>query len=189
MLLGAKQSVEDFVIQILAQHGDYTVEDLKAIISEQWHQDITIQGIYRVLRKLQRDGIVVKEKRFYSLRVPWILHVREMLDRMEETYLQEKFLSRYLPSSEEETYTWIFSNLIKLSDFYLQLLFALVHASEDKIIYQYHPHPWFNLPQLDQGQKFNTIFLEKTHYNFVLIGSVIPFWIDILQHNGSSMII
>jgi predicted transcriptional regulator len=169
MLLGAKQNAEDFIIQILSQHGEYTAEDLKAIIAQQWHTDISVQGVYRVLRKLYIEGIVVKQRQFYSLRVPWILQISELLDRMEDTYLKEKFLVRYLPETNEEQYKWIFSNLIKLSDFYTQLVLAMIHSVPGSTLYQCYDHPWFTLSQLDQGSYVNGLLLEKTHAQYALI--------------------
>lgn len=169
MLLGAKQSVEDFIIQILAQHGDYTAEDLQAIIEEQWKQRISIQGIYRVLRKLYSDGIVVKQRRFYSLRIPWILHISEMVDRMEDTYLKESFLVRYLPKHSSESYKWIFTSLPKLSDFYTQLLLAAVHNNPTSIVYQYYPHPCFSLPDLQHNRYVHSHVLERIQTNYVFI--------------------
>lgn len=169
MLLGANHSLEDTVIPLIAQKGRTTAQDLHQKIGKQ-HAEVTIQGIYRVLRKLQKEGVIVKEKKVYSLRIPWLLDIMLLVDTMEKTYLQENYMSHLLPMEEGQQRIWYFTNNLKMSDFWSQLLLAMAKKSDKKISLNYCPHAWFHLVQKEQEEQFVKTFLQSIHKDYIIIG-------------------
>jgi len=68
MLLGTKETIQDKIILYLTKHPNSAAEHIHRAIEKK--QTVSIQAIYQALRSLQREGVVVKEKTSYSLRIP-----------------------------------------------------------------------------------------------------------------------
>ncbi len=72
MLLGSNNDLENALLVALSSRTVATVPQMAAELSKK-NLKPTIQGIYRALRKLRLEGVVVKEHDGYSIRIPWIL--------------------------------------------------------------------------------------------------------------------
>lgn len=170
MLLGVKKNLEDHIIVCLSRGGNQTVKQIGQWLVKKHAIHVTEQGIYRVLRKLHDDGIVVKEKNLFSLRIPWLLDLSALVDRMQETYLQESYLREILPE-EGERYSWYFTDLTKMNSFWSQLLLAMAKKSDSSIALNYSPHLWYELTQQEQEAQFQRVFFDTIRAAFTIIGN------------------
>lgn len=59
--------------------------------------------------------------------------------------LTENNSDRILPNTETKKKTFNFSTLSRVDDFWMHLIFLFLQNSKRKQIYQWLPHPWFNL--------------------------------------------
>ena len=104
MLLGANKDLENEVIKYLSRRGFLSAEDLLGLLKKDEIR-VSIQAIYHILRKLQGEGVVVKEGQSYSLRIAWILDMANLSDQMQQTYLQQKYIGRLMPAKVGEKRT------------------------------------------------------------------------------------
>lgn len=68
MLLQVKESLEDLIVKLLVEKPDLSAAQIYQKVTRL--RKITLQAIYKELRKLQGAGVVVKLKKRYSLRLP-----------------------------------------------------------------------------------------------------------------------
>jgi DNA-binding PadR family transcriptional regulator len=169
MLLGDRDLIENHIIRGLATHGTRTAEQLTKHMKH-GQKRVSIQGVYRVLRKLENQNVITKEKRYYSLRISWLLDLLGLVDKMEETYLNDEYLKQLLPTADKKRRTWTFTNLFKMNDVRTHLLLALAKQSEKGISLQYAPHDWFGIMQMKQSQQFKKTFLEKIRASYIVVG-------------------
>lgn len=170
MLLGGKKTLEDLIIMSLALKGEQTVKQILDSLTEEG-LSFTEQGVYRVLRKLQAESIVVKEKKTYSLRIAWILDMGVLVEQMQETYLHDAYLSDLLPEEDGEKRTWQFNNVIKMHDFWTQLNIALAKQSKTGIAMNYSPHLWYEFVQKDHERQFYRLFLSYISKSYTVVGN------------------
>lgn len=169
MLSSGNKNLENYVVAILAKHGRVSANKMHKIINTN-NIPCTIQGIYRVLRKLQKEGVIVKEKQAFSLRISWLLELSELVDEMEETYLRQDYTKQLLPDYGDR-HIWRFTNLFKMNDFRAQLLLSIAKHSNKDVALHYLPHTWHVLIQRQKELKFTETFSQEFRKSFTMIGS------------------
>lgn len=162
MLLEADKNVEDRLVEVLAKYSAQTAAQLHKAIG-----DCSIQAIYKELGKLEQQGVVIKIDRRYSLRVPWILELADLAEQATKTYANARAAAIVLPK-EGERVIWHFTDLLKLNNFWSQLLLVLLQQSGERILLTWMPHPWFHLVYSEQEQQYIKS-LELTQTRLYLI--------------------
>jgi hypothetical protein len=167
MILGGNKNIENSIITALSEQGSSAVEDIEDFI--QRHKNTSsVQGIYRALRKLQKEGVIIKEKSKYSLKIPWILDLSKLVRSMEETHLNDGYLKKLLPEKNKKT--WVFNHLEKAHDFKIQIMLALAKISQYKISLAFYPHSWFEVINAWQTAQFKKNFFSFINHQYTVIG-------------------
>lgn len=169
MIISQKTTLEDQIIEILSGTGGVSAMIIKKVIDEH-HGGSTLQGIYRVLRKLQDESVVVKEKQGYSLRISWVMRMIEFGERLEKNYIKASYISDLVPEGETK-HTWRFTQIQKMMQFRYQLLSALAKNNPESNCLSYSPHLWQILVDKDQELHFEENFLSQIKNSFVVIGN------------------
>ena len=182
MLLGNNDNLENTLLLALSENKVATVSQVLEELKRRKLKP-TIQGIYRVLRKLQIEGIVVKERENYTIRIPWILDLGDFVKNVEDKYLKSAYFKNLIPKKEKEKLSWNFTSIFKLNDFWSQLAIVLIENSKEKILLNYHPHPWFYLIQSHQEYQYIKTSSEYLKKRYTVIGGreyldnwAIQFW-------------
>lgn len=169
MILAAHHKLEDLILEVFAFHTNLSVKQV-IILLRRKGQNVTEQGVYRVLRKLQKDGIIVKNKNFYNIRLAWLVELSDLIKQMEKTYLHEKSLEQFLPQ-EQEKYTWHFSDLYKMNNFWSQILIVLSKHSHKKLGLSYSPHLWYVLGgNINQENQFTESYIAGLKKSYFIVG-------------------
>ncbi len=153
MLLHAQENLEDFIVKALAIKPALSADALQKLVHQAAGKRFSIQGIYQKLRKLQRGGVVVKAKQSYSLRLPWILDVISFSDSLSLTYFKNQGDLSLLPHTGKKV-SWKFTNLLRLNDFWSQILLLLFKHSKTKKLLGSHAHPWYHFAQPKQEEQY-----------------------------------
>ncbi len=169
MLLKAGTSARQEIIYCLAQKGKQKVTEIQRALEKKGIA-VTIQGIYRALRELQKDGAAIRERHTFSLRISWILDLAYLVDEMETTYLHQDYLTQLLPTGAGQR-VWYFTDLLKMNDFWSQLLIAMATTHQKAISLNFVPHRWFELMQRNQESQFKRAFCGLVTHEYSLIGS------------------
>ncbi len=152
MILQADKNLEDYLVELLVERPKSGVFEMREVLSKMGKK-YTVQAIYKGLRKLQSGGIVVKVGRDYSLRIPWVIGLKNVSDQAYKNYFESPSITSLLPEIGKKE-IWHFNNLLKLNDFWSQILLLLVQQSKNKILLGYNPHTWFHLVQTEQEDQY-----------------------------------
>lgn len=166
MLQGGTLRPEDIVVSFLALQGRQEAKQL--FLELQKHElSTTMQALYRTLRKLEEDGVIMREKQGFSLSMRWIHSMGHFVEQMEETYFHPSYLKLFLPFEAGEKRTWIFKNILKVNDFWSHVILTLVSISQKRIFLDYSPHLWCELLQVRQYKHFAQCFFSEldSHYS------------------------
>lgn len=168
VILSAHNKLEDSILEIFAFRGNLNVKETIILLKHKGYT-ATEQGVYRVLRKLQKDGIIVKTKNYYNIRLAWLMELSDFIKQMEKTYLHERYLDQFLPE-EKEKYVWHFSDLHKMNDFWSQILIALSKHSKKRIVLGYSPHLWYLIGQKKQESQFTESYMTNLKKSYFIVG-------------------
>lgn len=173
MLFGNQPTSEQRIIEALAVQGKVSAEGILSTLESQ-NVTVSLQGLYRILQRLQRDGVLIKEKKNYTLRLPWVLELGLFVERAEETYLRDAYLSQLIPKTTGDKRCWRFTSLIKLVDIWTHLLLAAskttIHEPKPTALC-YFPHLWFAFTHTAEWLQFKKTFLSAVHRQYTLVGS------------------
>ncbi|MDC0357774.1 hypothetical protein OAO01_03085 [Oligoflexia bacterium] len=143
MLLSSHQTLEDFLVRILAERRSATTQLLHEEVCKRY-QTYSLPAVYKEVRKLQERGVVLKRKNELSLSLAWMLNLIELTDKMYDEHIESSIPTNILPVDTSKT-SFRFSNLARVDDFWIHAIILMLQHSKRKTMFQWHPHPWFNL--------------------------------------------
>lgn len=160
-----KGRLEDMVIQHLLK-GPVNTKPLVVAISKK--HNVTIQGVYKALRHLIEDEIVVKHAHTVSLNLVWIRNLGIFSEEIASNY--EVSGKPIFPEMEEgDRVSFTFKSLIDLDVYWMHIMTDLFKNTK-KPVFLYTPHQCF----LDARSKTESGMFqsfEKEHrQTYVIIG-------------------
>lgn len=158
MLVSTSHSLEDFIIENLATQSTTALWLLEN--HNLSHKKVTLQAIYKVLKKLSGEGIVLKYKDTYSLNNVWKRDVISLLEQT-ETFPQ-------LNSGESIVYS--FKSLSQLDAYWKHIQESSL--GETTVTYFYCPHQywWFVPGRRESEIHFYKQFMEEKRHAVLLLG-------------------
>lgn len=148
MLCDTDPSLAERIVMFLGKRPKSTAKQ----IEKEVHM-YSIQAVYKALRQLQDEGVVLKEGMYFNLRLTWIHDILSYSDTIKKQYLESFTISSILPD-ENKKEIWHFYNLYSLNNFWSQLLLLLLEDAEKKVLLGWNPHPWFHLIQMEQEKRY-----------------------------------
>jgi hypothetical protein len=128
-------SPESLILDILATKPKLTSKEIFDFFAKRYQKKMTIQGFYKVLRKMLTDRILLKEGQHISLDSFWINKVIEFSKNIQETYLEEKASAANILLKEGESKDFEFENVISMDNLWSHSLNLV------RIYYESQQHP------------------------------------------------
>lgn len=153
MLLGTKETLEDFLVHLLTEHHSVSIGFLHAEVARRF-RSYSVPAVYKELRKLETQGIVHRREKKVSLSLSWIMNMSSLTDRMYDLHTRGERLTHVLPEYDEKL-KLRFSNLERLDDFWIHTIILILQKSSRPKLYQWMPHPWFNLIHSQKSLPFH----------------------------------
>ncbi|MBM3260955.1 hypothetical protein FJY93_00905 [Candidatus Kaiserbacteria bacterium] len=170
-MLEKQHSLASNIIRSLAERPEQSVVQLRDSISAAGGKQYSLQGFYKELKKLQKEGVVFKVSGMYGLRLPWVLDSLALAQTLEKKYVERPQLPTILPD-EHKREIWHFSDLLKMNDFWSHILLILIQQSEKKVLLGWNPHPWFHLVQTKQEKQYiKSLKLAKSKLYLIVGGN------------------
>lgn len=159
MLLGTRKTLCDHIIERLLEK-EAPVSDLEAYLKSR-NTKATIQGVYKALRELIDEDIVVKQKKVYSINNVW----REKMGGMVSKKYQFKL-------SAEEQVVYRFNKIAHLDAFWKHTLNDLQKETGGFPNFDFVPHQfWFYAEGRRQSElEYYKSFEKAETYLFSTIG-------------------
>lgn len=168
MLLNFKNNLQSCLVSILSKKQGVTAKLLHTEATK-LYKECSIQAIYKELRKLQENLVVVKINDKYSLSFSWILNSLKYMDDIYDNFIEQTNVRNLLPYNSSKQ-TWQLSDLRRLDDLWIQILLSLFHETNEKIAYCSVPHPWFELVHHSQDVNFQKALRINGQNQYIIIG-------------------
>jgi len=161
MLFQSKERIEEKIVRLLAIKPYLTANEIHLQITAGGTQ-VSLQSIFKEIKKLQSDNIVLKIKQRYVLNLAWTESMYLLLEKAQQNHSESTLLLNLLPEPESQC-SFSFNNLIRMKSFWSHLVITLLKQSQENILYSWNPHPWFYLVQSNhQNQMMQAIKQNKT---------------------------
>lgn len=162
MIFSKNETFEDIIIeQLLSKES--SVREIHLFFQKK-NISITVQGIYKILRHLISDEIVLKRKNIYSLSEEWKNKII--------THFQEKE-NKVITLSENESIKLNLNSLVHLDQQWKNIVIPLQKQKKDFPVFLYNPHKfWLYLSPSRKESELNYYqsFQERKIFCFSLIG-------------------
>lgn len=168
-------NIRGALFKLLAERGSSDAASLHSVVSHQQQHPCSIQAIYKELRYLLEEGIIIKAGKEYALSYRWIVNSLEFLDGCYERYMEQQRLAEILPREGEKN-SWKFTSFKRTDDFWVQGILAVLKESKVKQALMWIPHAWFELIHHEKDMQFQAA-LRASGYKIVMaIGGTT--WLD-----------
>lgn len=164
-----KDTVESHVLKFLGTTPYSSAKEIHHALSNRY----SIQAIYKVLKKLQAESIIVKAQKEYALSYSWIELQKEFLNNCESAFETVVDLNAFTKNQTKKQ-TWRFSNLITLKHFWSHLVMLLLKNSDSNISLSFNPHAWFYFIQSDHQDKLMKGMQKNNAFMYKIVGSRHP---------------
>ncbi len=159
MLLATNKSIEDKIIELLSKKP-LSSRDIWYIINSR--SPVTVQGLYKSIRNLIKDGVIVKARGIVSINQEWIEKVNNLLNTK----------SFDLKLNEQESITYKFKSLSDLDTYWKHTVKNYIKDLSGPI-FHCEPHEiWIHIEDRFESQiKYLNQFKENKRFGFLIFGS------------------
>ena len=171
MLIDARSNLRGAIVEVLSREPLLDAVSLSKRVACVY-RNCSKQGLYKELRKLESQGVVVRQIHRYCLRLPWIIELGELATRIDKVYSSASYLASLL-GDKGTKHSWLFSDLRRADLYWTQLSLALHNSIPCKNALAWARHPWFLFchPQREaefvkviSRSKMTALFLEGDGY-------------------------
>lgn len=173
MLLTTEPSLEQITLRLLAAQPQLTAEQIRQQAS-QGKNTFSHAAVYKVLSRLQANGLVVRAMSKYSLSLTWVFDMLTFADNVSRTYFSDSYIGSLIPAAGSKL-SWKFSSLVRCNDFWNQLLLALLKHTPPDDVFAWVPYPWFVVLQDDRESRLHQAFKMSRRKFYTNFGSSGPF--------------
>ncbi len=161
MLFTTKETVEDIIIRLLSKGKTTPLELHKAIVAD--GEKVTVQAVYKALRYLIKDSVVVKSGKNLEISQEWI-------NTLGSTFNTQTTLPQL---ADGESAVYDYKLLTNLDGYWKHLMSALDDKFGDYPVFLYSPyHIWYHISDRTQSEAdYWNSFAEKKHQAFFVIGN------------------
>ena len=159
MLLGTKKTLFDHITEALLSKPA-SVADLAMVLKAK-NVNVTVQGIYKTLRELVAEDIVVKQKKLYLISNVWREKIEELVSRRERFKL-----------SPGETVSYRFNKLEHLDAFWKHTLADIEIENGRFPVFHFTPHQfWSYVPgRFESEREFYRDLAKRDASAYTVIG-------------------
>ena len=164
MLFTSKETVEDIIIRLLSKGKTTPLELHEQIVVD--GENVTVQAVYKALRYLIKDYVVVKSGRYVEISQEWA-------NTLSSTFNTQTTLPK-LADGEAAVYNY--KSLVNLDAYWKHLMNALDEKFGNYPVFLYSPyHIWYHISERSQSEaEYFGSFEKKKHQAYLVIGNTSP---------------
>ena len=107
---------ESLILDILSKKAKLSSKEIFEHFSQKYPRKMTIQGFYKVIRKMLDDRILLKDGQLISLDSFWISKLMEFSKNIERTYTSNSLAANNILLEEGEKRVFEFENVIAMDN-------------------------------------------------------------------------
>lgn len=162
--------IEEIVLELLLGERKLSIEELIKRV-DQRRRGATKQGVYRVLRKLKRDGKIVVYKSAVSINILWLEKLRSMTSGLAEASMFGDLSSL----KKEEKVIIEGKGLMETDALWSEAFINIENKTSAKHpLYLYNPHNWTIIAQPEADRTHIDRLSHKQRPVFLSIGGRTP---------------
>lgn len=167
MFLSKDKAIEDEIIEVLKKGPRRTTELVKSIKA-------TKQGVYRVLRLLKKEEVIVIHNKQVSINLRWLNKINQF-SSLTQYYYQEEGTGHFANLHEGEKIKYTFNNLATTDAFWNHAVYILLETIEEsEHFFAYNPHCWFFLARPEDERAVMRGINKRGKLYLVTTGSRAP---------------
>jgi hypothetical protein len=127
-------------------------------------EKVTVQAVYKELRKLAQDEVVIDKQKKLSLTLTYIERQNKEWKRVLDKYTHQVSFEDFLQLPKGKSHTFTFSNIVDLDLFWTQAFVVLERILSSEVPrYSIIPHDWFTYarPSTDEVWTGNKDVLRR----------------------------
>jgi hypothetical protein len=160
--------ISEAIIHLFRRRAEWSVEEMDIRLKKEGFL-CSKRGLFKELRQLIEQGVLVRTKRRYSLSLTWMLSLRRFADDLFDTSLQHLPFDILLPTEGKKT-SWVFYDLRQLDQFWLQMIFLLFERSAERCMYAWIPIFWFDVIHLEKDLEAQSAMKKAGNTMRMLLG-------------------
>jgi hypothetical protein len=179
---------ESLVLAILAKKPKLTSKEIYDFFSKKYPKKMTIQGFYKIIRRMLDDRILLKENAHISLDSFWVNEVVSFAKTIEKTYLKTDSNLTDILLDEGESRTYEFENIVAMDNVWshgLNLVrqYYAEHEHPDKNAYSRNYFSVFHIARTE-SENANLQYFESSNMQWYMASGSDTF----LNHLPSKLI-
>lgn len=141
----------DAIVDIVAKEPGIPVSRLHERLAKNG-QAVTLQHLYRTVRKLGDEQMLLKTKGGLRVNLLWLTYLEYFAEKTKRTLLEDA-AERVVPLKQRQRVTFKVDTLHEVQTLWNHLLIQLYRASPQKYLFKYYSHAWWQLGKhtLDTG--------------------------------------
>lgn len=163
---------ESLILDILSRKAKLTSKEIFEHFTKKYPKRMTIQGFYKVIRKMLDDRILLKDGQLISLDSFWISKVVEFSKNIERTYSPTSPTSTNILLEEGESRTFEFENIISMDNLWshgLNLVrqYYVNHEHANKNAYSQNYFSVFQIARTE-SENVNVQYFESSNMQWYM---------------------
>lgn len=169
MLLQNSTTLENEIVRLLSDHPrGLTAEQLRTEIGRTL-RPYSRRGIYKELQRLIAEGVLVRGRAVYALRLAWLLSLHSEIERITRQINNVEYLKGALPTKDEAVILHS-SDLVNWDRQWTQMMLVM-HALFPRLpMFIWCPRHWFTLTHPEIESTFTAANESKSNLRYVIIG-------------------
>jgi hypothetical protein len=143
MILGATQRIEDIIVRFLLRRLSASAQEILAEVTASGTK-CSLQAIYHDLRKLMRDGVIIKLKDRYVVRLAWLFSAQLLLNSALSNFVKAREQGLLLNDIGTRSVMRT-GSLRELRQFWSGITMGLLINGSENDYLEWSPHAWFIL--------------------------------------------
>lgn len=167
---------ESVILDILSRKPRLAMRELYEYFQKKYRPGMTIQGLYKLVKQLTIQRVLVKEGHLVSIDASWIHTLINFTATVKWTYLESEAATANILLKEGESKTFTFERVVEMDNFWWHILATVIHyysehEHKDQNVYNYNAHSWFQLVRTDSEQALAEAFEQKDMEWYLVTGS------------------
>jgi len=163
---------ESLILDILSKKSKLSSKEIFEHFTKKYPKRMTIQGFYKVIRKMLDDRILLKDGQLISLDSFWINKVVEFSKNIERTYSPNSPTSTNILVEEGESRTFEFENIVSMDNLWshglnLARQYYADHEHTDKNAYSRNYFSVFQIARTE-SENVNIQYFESSHMKWYM---------------------
>lgn len=131
------------ILEILCQNKELTVQQIFSLLSNTYKIDISLAQLYKILAKLEKEQMIIKQYNVISLNSLWIKKISDFIEKAKKIYFQDNIAFSQLQEWQRREFSA--DNLLDLDAIRNNISTQLQLQNDGQETAFYHSHPYFIL--------------------------------------------